>query len=206
MADLTDEQRTFLVAHAIPLSSVFDASGMRKPDYQRAMKEARKSFAFGVSRCLNGHHSIRTRAGHCIQCDHSRIAYMLRHDAQSTIYIAGSIRGRLIKVGCSSDVEVRRKLLNSYWYGGQFDWQILATAYTSAAGSVECAAHSRLAGFQVAGEYEQGGRRHKCYELFRCDFDVAADAVRASLPTNVELCIPDQGRASTAFRFGASRE
>jgi hypothetical protein len=198
--ELTPEQLLFLRAHEVPLSSVFDASGMTKPNYQRAMKEAGKSFAYGVSRCLNGHQSIRTRAGHCIQCDHARIAYMLRHDAQLTIYIAGSARGRLIKVGCSSDVQVRRELLNSYWYGGQFDWRILATASPPAAGRVECEVHAKLARFQAAGDYVQGGRRHKCYELFRCNFDDAVEALRASLPRGIELSIPDSS-ATSAFQF-----
>jgi hypothetical protein len=201
MAELTPEQRTFLAARGIPLSCLFDASGMSKPDYQRAMKEAGKSFAYGVTPCIKGGHRLRTRAGHCIQCDHSKIAYMLRHDAPSTIYIAGSVRGRLLKVGCSNDVQVRRQLLNSYWYGGQFDWQILATAQTPSAGRVEFEVHARLARFHVSGEYVQGGKRRVCYELFRCDFEDAADAVRATLPAGITLRVPNLERATKAFRF-----
>jgi hypothetical protein len=201
VADLTPEQLAFFSAHGIPLSAVFDASGMRRSDYQRAMKEADKSFAFGVSRCRIGHQSLRTRAGHCIQCDHSRIAYMLGYDAPANIYIAGTLRGRLIKVGRSSDVAVRRQLLNSYRYGGQSDWQILASAHAPAAGRVEFEAHGRLARFSAAGHYEQGGQRHRCYELFECDFADAADAIRASLPNSVELVLRNQDRAENSFQF-----
>lgn len=201
MAHLSPEQLLFLRVHGIPLSSMFDATGMRTSDYQRAMKEEGKSFAYGVTPCNKALHRLRTRAGHCIQCDHAKIAYMLRHDAKSTIYIAGSARGRIIKVGCSNDVHVRRQLLNSYSYGGQFDWRILATATTARAGRVECDAHARLWRFHAHGEYVQGGKRRTCYELFQCDFDDAAEAVRASLPDGVTLEVLDAERASVAFRF-----
>ena len=78
---------------------------------------------------------------------------MLRYDSEAYIYIAGSTAGRLIKIGSTIDVADRRKSLNSCEYGGQKDWQILATALSSHAGLVECLTHKRLELFAVRGEY-----------------------------------------------------
>jgi hypothetical protein len=204
MAELTSEQRAFLAAHAIPLSAVFDASGMRRPDYQATMKGLGKSFAFGVTPCNRAMHTLRTRAGHCIQCDTSKIAYMLRYDATAFIYIAGSANGQLIKVGSSGDVHERRGILNGFRYGGQSDWQMLAFANCPSAGRVEFAVHAELSPFQVPGRYTQGGKERSCYELFRCDFADARDAVCSELPKGIDLKVFDEDRALREFAFRSS--
>lgn len=183
------------------MSSLFDASGMKKLDYQQRMKADGLNFAFGVTPCGAMGHTLRTRAGHCIQCDHAKIAYMMRHEARGFVYIAGSHSGRLLKIGTSSDVADRRAKLNEYCYGGQADWQILATASCSAAGKVEGVAQSKLAKFSVGGSYMRAGRAQHCYELFRCPFDIARDAVRSSLGKGETLNVPDTTRASLAFDF-----
>ena len=75
MAEPSDDQRKFLRDQKLPLSFLFDASGMRKVDYEAVMKRDEKFFAFGVTPCSKGGHSLRTRSGHCIQCDTAKIAY-----------------------------------------------------------------------------------------------------------------------------------
>ena len=111
MAGLKPDQLSFLAAHGIPLGSVFDASGMRTADYQTVMKNLGKAFAYGVTPCNRALHTLRTRAGHCIQCDYSKIAYMLRFDATAFIYVAASTNGNLKKVGSSGDIYERRGML-----------------------------------------------------------------------------------------------
>ena len=201
MAELTPEQRAFLAAHGIPLSDMFDASGMRKSDYSEAMREAGKNFAFGVSACGKGAHTLRTRAGHCIQCDHAKIAFMIRHEAPANVYIGGSLRGEHIKVGSSGLVQERRMLLNSYRYGGHSDWGMLAWAFTPAAGRVEFDVHTKLARYSAPGEYWHGGVRRSCYELFKCNFDDALEALRDSLSDGVKITIPNEERAYVEYNF-----
>lgn len=201
MADLTDAQIAFLRSQYIPLSKVFDASGIAKADYQSAMKELGKCFAYGVSPCGKGGHTLRTRAGHCIQCDHSKIAYMMRHESRAFIYIAASASGRLIKVGSSINVADRHEKLNRYRYGGQNDWQIIATADCATAGKVELETHRRLAQFATEGDYERAGRRQRCYELFRCNFGDAREALEAALGRTGSVSVPDEARALAAFNF-----
>jgi hypothetical protein len=201
MANLSDNQLEWLRSQHIPLSSMFDATGMTKTERELAMKADGKSFCYGVAPCQAGRHTIKTRAGHCPQCDHARVAYMLRHDAQANVYIAGSCEGRFIKIGCSGDISDRRKKLNEYQYGGQRDWQILAVAACNASGMVESQAHAKLARFNVPGEYVRAGKRQRCYELLRCDFSDAKAAVTSFLAKGEILRIPDEARATQAFAF-----
>jgi hypothetical protein len=201
VAELSSEQRAFLAANGIALSTVFDATGMRKTDYQDAMEELGKSFAYGVTPCRRSMHTLRTRAGHCIQCDPAKIAFMLRYDSSGLVYIAGSEAGRLIKVGSSGDIEQRRGTLNDLCYGGQRDWQILASAKCGAAGRIEFAVHSKLAPFATSGHYFRGAKKQNCYELFRCDFVDAQDALKSELPDGSRLNVKDVERSTALFRF-----
>ena len=201
MAILSSDQLFFLQTQKIPMSSLFDASGMRAADYQVAMKKEGKSFAYGVTPCAKGGHTLRTRKGHCIECDHAKIAFMLRHDKRAYVYIAASYAGKLIKIGSSGDVGDRAKKLSEYRYGGFEDWQILSTAATDSAGRVECDAQSRLAPFSVAGHYLRAGRIQECYELFRCDFSDARDALRAALGSADIIRTPNEERAESVFKF-----
>jgi hypothetical protein len=201
MADLSPEQLAFLRAQKIPMSSLFDASGMKNANYQLAMRSDGKSFAYGVTPCGKGGHTLRTRAGHCIQCDHSKIAFMLRHDARAYVYIAASHAGKLIKIGSTLDVADRQKKLNDYQYGGQTDWQILGIANSASAGRIESEAQAKLGRYAVLGEYIRSGRRQRCYELFRCNFADARDALKAALGAGGTLRVPDEARALHAFNF-----
>jgi len=201
VASLTQQQMSFLRSQNIPMSSLFDASGMKRTDYQSTMKAEGKSFAYGVTPCNAEGHTLRTRAGHCIQCDHSKIAFMLRSDAQAYIYIAASVAGRLIKIGSTIDISDRKDKLNRYKYGDQKDWQILASARNSQAGRVEAKVHTRLSQYWVPGEYYPAGKRQKCYELFRCNFTHARDALRAELGKASTVHIPEPERAEAAFQF-----
>ena len=176
-------------------------SGMRKLDYERTMAAQGFNFAFGVTPCRRAGHTLRTRAGHCIQCDHSKIAYMARYDAAGFVYIAGSPSGRLMKVGTSINVADRHAKLNEYSYGGQRDWQIAATAFCAAAGRVEGAAQSKLGRFAVAGSYTRAGRSQQCYELFRCSFDIVSDAIGPSLAKGETLNVPDPAQCIALYSF-----
>ena len=200
MAELSNEQLKFLRSQKIPPSAMFDASGLKKADYQNAMKAEGKCFCYGGNDCNNGH-ALKARSGHCIQCDHARIGFMLRNDADAYIYIAASVTGRLIKIGCTIDIAVRAAALNRLQYGGQNDWHILATAYTPAAGKVEFEAHAALSRFNVPGEYVKAGRRQRCYELFRCDFQDAREALTQALGRGIVLKVPNEARAMAAFNF-----
>lgn len=201
VAHLSPDQLSFLREQKIPLSSMFDASGMRSKDYQIAMKADGKSFAYGVTPCGKGGHTLRTRKGHCIQCDHATIAYMLRHDARAYVYIAVSWDGRLLKIGSTTDIADRGNKLNEYRYGGQADWQIISTVRCDNAGRVESETQTKLAGFSADSSYMRAGKSQRCYELFKCNFSDAREAMRSTLKPGETILTPHEARALHVFNF-----
>lgn len=187
MSGLSREQLDFLRSQRIPLSLVFDATGMQKGHYATLMKEGGYSIAYGTTPCARGGHTLRTRAGHCIQCDTAKIAYQLRHRRPGYVYLAGSAGTGLLKIGTTSDLSVREWQLRDWAYGGANDWEMLATGHSENAGAVEFAAHDRLRLRSVSGSYRREGRLQACYELFRCGYDEARSALVAALPADTKL-------------------
>jgi hypothetical protein len=201
MAELTQEQLSFLEDHGIRFSSLFDASGMGRAAYQKAMEKDDRYFAFGVSRCKRGHHSIRTRAGHCIQCNHAAIAIVFREDVAACVYIAASPGAGLIKVGLTSDLDARRRNLNVERWSNHSDWQMLAFASCPHAGRVERSVHNQLSRWASSCEYSQAGRRHRSYEVFKCNFADARDAMLSAIPSGAHIKVFDEVSALANFNF-----
>jgi hypothetical protein len=187
IAKLTNEQINFLKSHRINPSELFDASGMRRIDYERRMKNTGQHFAFGVTPCKKSGHSIRTKYGHCVQCKPDKISYMLRHGQPGEVYIASSNAESLIKIGSSTQTFERLYNLNLFKYGGASDWQILVTATCSEAGRIEARAQERLSEFKCPNKYFRSGEETTCYELFDCSFAEAKAALIAVLPKGAEL-------------------
>lgn len=167
---LDKEQKNFLREQKIPFSKVFDATGLSREECKKAMDGTEMSFYSGGTPCFKNNHTLRTKSGHCIQCDTKKIAFQLRSQSKAHVYIAGSVKGRLIKVGTSIDLEDRVFKINTYQYGGYKDWRLLASAFLDKSGRIENHIHQQLKDFQVNGSYWREGREQQCYELFRCDF------------------------------------
>lgn len=124
MTKLTSDQITFLDDQRIPLSRVFNASGMSPREYQLIMRDLDMVVAFGVSSCKTAGHTLRTRAGHCAQCNTAALAFMMRFDERAEIYVASSASHNLTKIGVAKNHLERLKTLNSQGYGGADDWAI----------------------------------------------------------------------------------
>ena len=150
-SDITDAEWAFLVSQKIPLSHLFDARGRTATSWEDEAK--REGSLFGLSsECFQGHR-LRTRSGHCIQCDTSRIAYMRRSSAPGFVYVAPSKAKKLLKVGCCIDVEQRERNLNNHIYGGASDWEVIAWCKTTAMGEVEFDIHRQLADISIEIPY-----------------------------------------------------
>jgi len=65
----------------------------------RPRKRAKRSFS--AARAGREEHRLRTRAGHCVQCDIKKLAFLRRHTKPAFVYIAGSLSGRVLKIGSS---------------------------------------------------------------------------------------------------------
>jgi hypothetical protein len=165
MAELTEHESRFVYAQHIDESAVMDCSRMRSHGYKWHMEQEGYLWCIAPKSCYAGHR-LRSRAGHCIQCDTARIAFVKRHHDTAYIYIAGSLESKVVKIGNAIWPERRVAALNTRYYGGITDWVILYHAKFEEAGKIEFAAHGRLFGCR------QGSR-----EIFRCNYEIARKAL-----------------------------
>lgn len=164
-ADITDEEYAFLVSQKILAAHVYDARGRAATAWGEDAK--RDGLMFGLSEPCHQGHRLRTRAGHCIQCDTARIAYVRRFADPGYVYIAASKAERLLKVGSCVDPEQRQRNLNLHRYGGASDWQIIAWCKTPSMGQVEFDIQKQLADISTERSYKKDGREQTARELFR---------------------------------------
>lgn len=176
--DMTTEERNFINQQGLPEELFIDANRQSINQIEGRMKSLGKVFAYNSIPCDQYGHTIRTRAGHCIQCDTARIAFILRHVSFGTVYIAGSIKGQLIKIGTTSSRESRADSLNRTKYGNQDDWEILLSFRCLNAGAIEFETHKILRPFVATDiKYSHENRDQKTYELFRCSYKRAKDSL-----------------------------
>ena len=170
MEPLTEEEMVFLDANEIPLSRVFDAAGLPTWLWKQTMSTMRLWVAYGVSPCQRAEHRLRTRKGHCAQCNPAAIAFLKRHDLDGIVYAAYSHKLRLIKVGCTTDIHVRQQSLRDDSYGGASDWSVRYFAQCERAGRVEFFVHRRLSDCRRPTVYHRISTMSVvcANELFRC--------------------------------------
>ena len=172
MAQLTKEQESFLKLQKVSPSMMFDASGLSKIRREQLMTELGKYFYYGGSPCQKSGHTLRTKAGHCIQCDTAKIAYQLRSSAMGYVYLAYSPQTKFIKIGFSErDPDGRTLGINNEAYGNIRDWEIgKSIRLDKDAGKKEFEIHAKLAEFQRPISYEKTpGLFVECREIFSCD-------------------------------------
>lgn len=172
--DLSQSEKAFLKDQNIPLIMTFNATGYKKSEYRELMKSQGKIIAFNTSPCQAHEHRLRTRSGHCAQCDTTRIAFMKRHVERGTVYIAGSIKGRLIKIGSTQNA-LRETTLNLTKYGGHDDWKILLTIECEHAGKLEDSVQKKLYKYGISFQYEHDGHLQRSTELFNCSYSKAKE-------------------------------
>jgi len=171
--NITNEQLKFLETQKISLDKIFDATGLSKTEYHKTMKEMDKIIAIGVTPCAKSSHSMRTRNGHCVQCNTATIAFLERHYEKGYIYIAGSKMEEVVKVGFASDINNREQSLNDEGYGEINDWKILFQVRCKDAGKIEFHTHKKLNKYLTNRSYLKNNKRNECYEILRCSYSLA---------------------------------
>lgn len=177
MTKLTDEQIEFLGYHGIPLDRAFDATGMRAKDYKDVMRQKELWVAYGVTPCKEAGHTLRSRAGHCIQCDPAKITYIKKHVLGGLVYVAWSESKGLVKVGVTNSTQKRIGLLKSEMYGGASDWKLVRAWESDRVGKVETEAHRQLEPYATNGYYLKNDVLTKCTELFKCTCQHAVETI-----------------------------
>jgi hypothetical protein len=177
----TPEQLDFLVAKGVPLSKVFDATGMSKSEYHDAMKPLDYWLAYGVTPCREHGHRLRTRAGHCAQCDPAKISFIARHDKAAQLYVAHSQRRHYTKVGSAADADERVRSLNTHQYGRIDDWKLVYKVSCERAGNMEFLVHKALSEHYLPRRNSEGANSLQSQELFACEPAAAVEAVKTAL-------------------------
>lgn len=173
---LTSNQRMFLKRHGISLSLVFDATGLSKDQRLSLMKQLDKKFYYGGAPCSASGHTLRSKAGHCIECDTAKIAFQLRSSQSGFVYIAYSNRGQCAKIGTTTaSPKERVAFLAHSGYANCTDWRLIESVYLSSkAGAMEFQIHSLLETFQRGVVYKkQDGIEVECREVFFCELALA---------------------------------
>jgi hypothetical protein len=183
--NITEEQLAFLKENNITLSKVFDATNQKREIYRKSMKALEKLIAINATPCAKYGHTIRTRNGHCCQCNTANIAYIKRHYANGYVYIVGSQEKKVLKVGSTNNIENRVNSLNFENYASINDWELIFYYKCNDMGLIETEAHNKLQKFQVEKTYIKNGRTQIAYEIFDCNYDVCKIALVNATKNNI---------------------
>ncbi len=117
MISLTDEQLLFITEHKIPVEKVFDATGLKKSDYSEIMKSSDKWLAIGTIPCAKFNHTMRTRSGHCVQCNPAAINFFLRHlEGNRSKNTQANLKQKKVSFELGEMDRITRNNLNNFVY------------------------------------------------------------------------------------------
>lgn len=180
---LNKEQKDFMKKHQIPEDLLFDANGEGfSEELKQNMSEANKVLAYNAVGCeANTDYNFINIEGDFVQGDTDKIPFALRTYKTGYIYIAGSIKAHLIKVGSSNEVKDRIKSLNisTAKSGGYDDWELLLQAKTTTLGKVERLFQQKLVEYKSSAQYEKHGKIQNGGELYRCSYNKAKEVLTA---------------------------
>jgi hypothetical protein len=175
---LTQQEVFFLAHHGINPNDVYDARGQSGWYWKEQIRKEGKTLALGTE-CSRGGHRLRTRAGHCVQCDPKKLSFQRRFHAVGWVYIAGSLSGRLIKIGICEDYHQRLRQICAEGYGGCRDWHMLYLVRIENAGEIEHLARRKLETHAVSRDYFKDGFGQQAVELLACSYTQAREALDA---------------------------
>ncbi len=173
MSNLNKEQLAFLKEHKVSSKFVFDAKGLKKSEYKEIMKDLNKLVAFNVTPCSKFSHTLRTRSGHCCQCNTAYLEFQKRNDSEGIVYIAKSLLGKIIKIGFTKSIQIRSESLNRTKYGGFNDWIIVYAIESKEAGKIENKICSELSDFSKYINYEHDNHTQLASEIFTINSTMA---------------------------------
>ena len=195
MTGLTSEQIRFLEEQNIHPKYVFNADGLSKSEYRVIMKELNKLVAYNVSPCQKEGHTLRTRSGHCCQCNTATIGFQKRNDSAGILYIAGTL------TGVSKAIEVRAESLNRTKYAGFSDWKILYALKSENAGRIETKSNSLLHKYAFSSDYEHDGHWQDSIETYHCAYSKAKEFVEKAVKSeNYKIAI-ERNSATDKYEF-----
>lgn len=177
---LTEEEVAFLARQGFAEDEIYDARFESSADWKVNAKRLGFDLVLG-SPCQKAGHRIRTRAGHCVQCDTSKIAYVTRHNRPGYVYVAASPSGRFLKIGSALELEQRERNLRNHRYGGYADWIIIGSAWVDNRGQTEQAALRSVQHRFEERTYFKDGKDQVTRELIRSGLQEVLTAFVAAI-------------------------
>ena len=178
---LTKEQEDFIKKHKIAKDLLFDAQGNVLSDELKAeMSENNKVVAYNASGYSEDEiFNFQTIGGDWLQADPSKLAIALRENITGYIYLAGSRKGGLIKVGSANDKHNSIKGLNlpASRSAGFDDWELLFDVKSTAMGKLERLVQDELNEFKAVYPHEKIAKTQNAAEVYRCSYDKARAAI-----------------------------
>jgi hypothetical protein len=131
--------------------------------------------------------------------------YRDRYYGSGNVYIAGSLSGRVIKIGTAKNMGGYPQYLQNKRYGSLGDWEILYCCWVNeGAGRIEHEARARLQRHKTMRMYERDGRPQKAREILQCSFSAAFEALLAAIHDD-ERSNEWQSDVCRHYEFGRSR-
>lgn len=178
---LTKEQKEFMKKHQITEDLLIDANGGEmSEELKQSMAENQKVLAINVNSIhADADHDFINIDGLCVQHDLEKIPFAIRTYKTGYIYIAGSKKAHLIKVGSSNEVKDRIKTLDisTTKNAGFDDWELLFQAKTTTLGKVERLFQSKLSDYKSSSQFEKGRKLQNGGELYRCSYNKAKEVM-----------------------------
>lgn len=201
MADdvLTQTELRFLESQGLSVDDVLDVRGLPQAYWFKKIDETNKTVALG-SGCRTAAHRLRSRRGHCVQCDTSKLGFQARYRADQYVYIAGSQATKLIKIGTCCDLDQRERQVRTEQYGGAGDWCFIFHVKVARAGEIENSARSRLSRYLVIRPYWKNGSVRDSVELLKCAYSRARKAL-VDAAESARLSVPWESRSSVLYEF-----
>jgi hypothetical protein len=173
---LTTRETEFLKSQGLSAADVYVTGGRSPASVKDAAKREGKLILLHTP-CQAAGHRLKTRHGHCVQCDTKKIAYAKRPSQPGTVYVAVSKSKRLVKVGSAKDTLARDTKNNFDGYAGARDWVTVFKVRLDQAARVELDAQTALRVHQALITYERDGLPQTAREAFTCSASAAVDAV-----------------------------
>ena len=178
--ELTKSQVAFLEKHKISEELLINANGGDiTEELSERMSEEEKAFAYNTSACdKNKNHQFKTRDNVCPQCNTSSIQLALKEYEAGYVYIIGSVKAGLVKVGMATEIVKRVKTLNgtASKFANCDDWEMLFYAKTTKIGKTVRMIQEKLSNYLDTRQYTKSDKPLKGVEMFRCSYNKAKQA------------------------------
>lgn len=133
---------------------------------------------------------LYTRSKHCIVCHPSEISFQLRWRSPGFVYIMGSFKTKMLKIGMSArDCYRRQRENNRVRYGQVGDWEVLFYAFFDESGRVEHEIQNALINFNVSRIYIKDNKEQLGGELFNCSLPQAYSVFQNLIQKESGRCI-----------------